>query len=93
MFVIERRAVAQESTVRNRLRTPRSAAIASILFSLLLTTSILLLKFSIASNAADAGKWLVEGSRRISVTIAVNLIPFAGIAFLWFIGVVRDRLG
>ena len=24
---------------------------------------------------------------------AVSLIPFAGIAFLWFIGVIRTRLG
>ncbi len=23
----------------------------------------------------------------------MNLLPFAGIAFLWFIGVVRDRIG
>jgi hypothetical protein len=28
-----------------------------------------------------------------TVTFALNLVPFAGIAFLWFIGVVRDRLG
>ena len=28
-----------------------------------------------------------------SVNLALNLLPFAGIAFLWFIGVVRDRLG
>ena len=28
-----------------------------------------------------------------TVSIALNLLPFAGIAFLWFIGVVRDRLG
>jgi hypothetical protein len=27
------------------------------------------------------------------VVLALNLVPFAGIAFLWFIGVVRDRLG
>ncbi len=25
--------------------------------------------------------------------LALNLLPFAGIAFLWFMGVVRDRLG
>ena len=25
--------------------------------------------------------------------MALNLVPFAGIAFLWFIGVLRDRLG
>ena len=27
------------------------------------------------------------------VALAINLVPFAGIAFLWFIGVLRDRLG
>lgn len=26
-------------------------------------------------------------------TIVITLIPFAGIAFLWFTGVIRDRLG
>ena len=25
--------------------------------------------------------------------LALNLLPFAGISFLWFIGVVRDRIG
>ena len=28
-----------------------------------------------------------------SCCLALNLVPFAGIAFLWFMGVVRDRLG
>ena len=32
-----------------------------------------------------------KNSERIS--LALTLVPFAGIAFLWFIGVVRDRLG
>ena len=27
-----------------------------------------------------------------TVTLALNLIPYAGIAFLWFIGVIRDLL-
>lgn len=27
------------------------------------------------------------------MTVALYLVPFAGIAFLWFIGVVRDRIG
>ncbi len=29
----------------------------------------------------------------VALTLALNLIPFAGIAFLWFIAVLRDRLG
>jgi Na+/phosphate symporter len=28
-----------------------------------------------------------------TVALALNLIPYAGIAFLWFIGVIRDLLG
>jgi hypothetical protein len=28
-----------------------------------------------------------------TVALALNLVPFAGVAFLWFIGVLRDRLG
>ncbi len=27
------------------------------------------------------------------MSLALNLVPFAGIAFLWFIGVIRDRIG
>jgi hypothetical protein len=34
-----------------------------------------------------------SGSRPISVGFALNLLPFAGIAFLWFVGALRDRLG
>ena len=38
-------------------------------------------------------EWLTNAGRRHAVLVAVNLVPFAGIAFLWFIGVIRDRLG
>ena len=36
---------------------------------------------------------MAHRSRPTGVAIAVNLVPFAGIAFLWFIGVIRDRIG
>ena len=43
---------------------------------------------------ADApGDWVDRRIRRRAVVIALNLLPFAGIAFLWFIGVIRDRIG
>ena len=76
---------------RSRLTTPRAAAIAGILFSLLLITSLVLVRISVPANPLDAGDWLAQHSG--TVTLALNLVPFAGIAFLWFIGVVRDRLG
>lgn len=76
---------------RARLTTPRAAAIAGILFSLLLIISIMLIRISIPANPQEGGDWL-SGNWR-TVNLALNLLPFAGIAFLWFIGVVRDRLG
>jgi hypothetical protein len=75
----------------SRLTTPRAAAVAGILFSVLLITSLVLVRISVPANPQDAGKWLSGNWRTVS--LALNLVPFAGIAFLWFIGVVRDRLG
>ncbi len=34
-----------------------------------------------------------DAQRRNLIRISLHLVPFAGIAFLWFIGVVRDQLG
>ena len=81
----------RENAIRNRLRTPKAAAIAGILFSVLLVTSQLLVWISIPANVGAAAFEVISQSKRIS--LALNLLPFAGIAFLWFIAVIRDRLG
>ena len=78
---------------RSALRTPRAAAVAGIVFSVLLITSLALLRVSVPGNPAVAGGWLTDSGKRSAVAIGLNLIPFAGIAFLWFIGVIRDRIG
>ena len=74
-----------------RLKTPRAAAVAGILFSLLLCAAYILIRISIPANPADGGAWLEE--RGSTVALALSLVPIAGIAFLWFIGVIRDRIG
>jgi len=74
-----------------RLTTPRAAAIAGILFGVLFTTCLVLLRSAIPADPSAGIEWIETGAQRI--TIALELVPFAGIAFLWFIGVVRDRLG
>jgi len=76
---------------RSRLTTPRAAAIAGILFSVLLIVSVVLIRLSIPADPRDAGQWLAGDMRPVDLALA--LFPFAGIAFLWFIGVIRDRLG
>jgi hypothetical protein len=59
----------------------------------LLIAALVLLRISVPAHAAEPGAWLTNARRRATVAIALNLIPFAGIAFLWFVGVVRDRIG
>ena len=80
-----------EPLTRANLKTPKAAAIAGILFSVLLLAVFWLLRTSFPADPQEPGSWL--RSSLGSVALALNLMPFAGIAFLWFLGVLRDRLG
>jgi hypothetical protein len=73
------------------LKAPRAGAIAGILFSILLIISLVLIRLSIPDDPGDPGTWLAHSVK--SINLALDLLPFAGIAFLWFVGVLRDRMG
>ena len=76
-------------------RAPRSAGLAGIAFSVLFLMFALLLGARPPAGLSEAGlvEWF-EGTAKTPVTIAVLYVaPFAGIAFLWFLAVVRDRIG
>jgi hypothetical protein len=81
----------EAQAIRSGLTTPRAAAIAGIVFSVLLMTSMILIRTAVPENPLAAAPDVLRYSRRISV--ALQLLPFAGISFLWFVGVLRDRLG
>ena len=85
----------QDSAARMRaaLRTQRAAAFAGIVFSLLCGLAMVCVRLVVPPFPNDAGAWLVDSSRRDLVLVVLNLVPVAGIAFLWFIGVIRDRVG
>jgi hypothetical protein len=78
---------------RQAIRTPRAAAVAGIIFTVLFTISIVLMRLAIPEelSGSNTATWL-QGNTT-TLTLALTLVPFAGIAFLWFMGVVRDRLG
>ena len=80
-----------ESLSRPNLKTPKAAAIAGMVFSLLIIMAFWLLLISVPGDPQEPGSWL--GANSNTVELGLNLMPFAGIAFLWFIGVLRDRLG
>ena len=73
------------------LRTPKAAAIAGIVFSVLLITTFTMLRLALPTDPSSSIE--VFRVRAETITLAVSLIPFAGVAFLWFVGVIRDRLG
>ena len=71
-------------------KTPRAAAAAGIVFSLLLAATMVLLRLS----GLPAMRGLPEQTWNApDVSLALHLVPFAGISFIWFMGVLRDRLG
>jgi hypothetical protein len=78
-------------STRRSLKTPRAAAIAGIVFALLYGASIVLIRAATPSDHLVNSTWLTTNAGTFS--LALNLLPYAGIAFLWFIGVIRDRLG
>jgi hypothetical protein len=70
--------------IREDLKTPRAAAVAGILFSVFLIAGLVLFRLSVRADPLEAGVWLKTRSN--TVALGLNLVPFAGIAFLWFIG-------
>ena len=81
------------ASLAKAIRQPKAAAVAGLVFGLILTTVLLLLQSVAPQTTSELGSWADDQSRRDSVVVALALIPFAGIAFLWFVAVVRSELG
>lgn len=74
-----------------RLTTPRAAALAGVLFALLFGAALVLIRAALPEGAEPGSQWIAGASGQLRVSSI--LMPFAGIAFLWFIGVIRDGFG
>jgi hypothetical protein len=74
-----------------RLNAPPTAAIAGILFAILFAASVSLIRMNMPVEISDGSSWIK--SVYWPLRVALVLMPFAVIAFLWFMAVIRDRLG
>ncbi|MFJ3203237.1 hypothetical protein [Streptomyces sp. NPDC086989] len=74
------------------LSTPKAAGLAGVVFAVLLAAAMVLARISLPEGAGGEEVALAPG-RRGELTTAVELIPFAGIAFLWFMGALRQHTG
>jgi hypothetical protein len=75
------------------LTPPRGAAVAGVIFSLLTIVGLGLVRYAVPADPSLPGIWLTEPHHRNAVRFGLHLVPFGGIAFLWFIGVLRNRMG
>lgn len=79
----------------SRLETPRAAGVAGLVFSALFVVSVVLLRSRPeAGSSADeiADFYLEENGGKVGL-VGLYLVPFSGIAFLWFIATVRHHMG
>jgi hypothetical protein len=79
------------SRTRRSMKTPRAAAFAGIIFAVLYGASMVLIRLSVPDDLTADTAWLETNAGMVA--LALYLVPYAGIAFLWFIGVIRDRFG
>jgi hypothetical protein len=81
-------------SVGRDLRAPGAAGIAGLAFAVLFVGSLLLLRSQpgAGSTPAEIEAWYLHRGGTIGI-VGLYLAPFAGIAFLWFIAVIRNRIG
>jgi hypothetical protein len=64
-----------------------------VVFSVLVIVGLVLVRLAVPADPTEPGSWVTDPPRRNAVSLALNLVPFAGIAFLWFMGMLRNRVG
>ena len=72
---------------------PRGVALSGAIFPVLYIVSVVLVRLAVPADPTDVGVWLEDPELRNWVRIAVNLVPFTGLAFLWFMATLRNRIG
>jgi hypothetical protein len=72
---------------------PQAAAIVGIIFAVLFIAALVLLRQAVPANPRDPGTWFTQPAYRSGLQVALHLVPFVGISFLWFMAVLRDRVG
>jgi hypothetical protein len=72
---------------------PRVVAISGTIFAGLYIAGLVFARLAVPADPREPGAWLADPTLRSWVRFALNVIPFTGIAFLWFMGVLRNRIG
>ncbi len=70
-----------------------TVAVSGINFAVMCLVSMVLIRLAIPANPTEPGTWLADPGNQRSVYFALHLVPFMGLSFLWFMAVLRHRIG
>lgn len=80
---------------RERLRSIESAAVAGVVYAVLTLVALILFRrlpdLTLSDDAITA--WFNDRANHSMLVIALNLVSIASVAFLWFVAVIRRRIG
>ena len=78
-----------------QIRAPWAASVAGLAFAILFTIGLVVMKNQPLFTATDAELVRIFSTGQdLPVLVAgLYLLPFAGIAFMWFVAVIRDQIG
>jgi hypothetical protein len=82
-------------SVGQKARTIESAAIAGIGYAVIGTIALQLLESFPDLDQTDAqlNEWFADSSNQTTLIVGANLVAISSILFLWFVAVIRRRLG
>jgi hypothetical protein len=80
---------------RERLRSIESAAIAGVVYAVLTLIALILFRGlpDLKLSDDEIAAWFNDTANHSALVIALNLVSFASVAFLWFVAVIRRRIG
>lgn len=70
------------------LATPRAAGVAGVVFAVLTAAAIVLVRLALPDGGDGVA---LDAGQRSGIRTALELVPFSGIAFLWFMGALREQ--
>ena len=87
--------MSQADGVGPRLDTPRAAGVAGLVFSALFAVAVVLLRArpDSGASAAEIAAFYLQQQEGRAALVGLYVVPFSGIAFLWFVAAIRSHLG
>ncbi|HSF84424.1 MAG TPA: hypothetical protein VLG28_02035 [Acidimicrobiia bacterium] len=76
-------------------RRAESAAAAGVVYSILAVVALVTVQSVPPASSTEAvwNEWIGEASNRAGLVVALSLASISAVAFLWFVAVVRRRIG